>query len=82
MGDIYTHVCKYKRAQEVADNLKTLLTDKTTEVGGGSQPVRSPTSTHASGPVAAATIRASVPAAASIVVATAATAAAHHGPLK
>ena len=34
-GDILTHVCKYKRAEEVADNLKTLLTDKTTEVVGG-----------------------------------------------
>jgi len=38
IGDVFTHVCKYKRAQEVADTLKTLLTDKTTEVMGGTQP--------------------------------------------
>jgi RNA polymerase sigma factor (sigma-70 family) len=30
-GDVLTHVCKYKKAQEVADHLKTLLADKKSE---------------------------------------------------
>ena len=35
-GELLTHVCKYKKAQDLADHLKTLLTDKSTEVLGGS----------------------------------------------
>ena len=41
-GELLTHVCKYKKAQEVADHLKTLLTDKSTEVLGGAQPGAQP----------------------------------------
>src|SRR5262245_44981798 len=31
-GEILTHVCKYKRAQEVAEHVKTLLADKSVDV--------------------------------------------------
>ena len=37
-GEVLTHVCKFKKAQDLADHLKTLLTDKSTEVLGGTQP--------------------------------------------
>jgi type II secretion system protein D len=38
-GDILTHVCKYKRAQEVAEHLKTLLSDNAQVTIAGTQPV-------------------------------------------
>ena len=41
-GELLTHVCKYKKAQDLADHLKTLLTDKSTEVLGAAQPGAQP----------------------------------------
>ncbi|MCS7269548.1 MAG: hypothetical protein NZ703_00555 [Gemmataceae bacterium] len=37
-GDILTHVCRYKRAQEVAEHLKTLLSDNAQVTVAGTQP--------------------------------------------
>jgi type II secretory pathway component GspD/PulD (secretin) len=41
-GDILTHVCKYKRAQEVAEHLKTLLSDNAQVTVAGTTPTPAP----------------------------------------
>jgi type II secretion system protein D len=41
-GDILTHVCKYKRAQEVAEHLKTLLSDNAQVTVAGTTPTPQP----------------------------------------